>query len=228
MSDVDRGVKLLGKVAKTIGSLREVRSALRDCKAKARKKLRSRDFIWKELVGSTGSWGGTRGSERLKKDKRWRYKSLCALGSPKKRARMLERVLVECGVNRARSKAPLLSRNFETVQAFGGPTRAKELLLGMPGREAKIAFSMVFHGVGPKYGRNILMDGYHPEFRDSVAYDARLGAIARQLGLSFKTYDDAEDFFLRAAHCAGIEGWELDRMIWLFTEKFECGIKRLV
>jgi hypothetical protein len=226
VSDMDRGVRLLGKVAKAIRSLPEVGSALREAKAKARKRLKGRDFIWKELVGSIGNWGGTRGSKRLKKDKRWRYRCLCALGSPKKRARMLERVLVECGVNRARSKAPLLAQNFEMVQALGGPTRVRKLLLDLPDREAKIAFLMDFHGVGPKYGRNILMDGYHPEFRDSIAYDARLGAIARRLGLEFKTYEDAEEFFLRAAGHAGVEGWELDRMIWLFTEKFACEIER--
>lgn len=228
MSGVDKGAKLLGKIAKTIRSLPEVRSALSDGKAKARKKLKSRNFIWKELVGSVGSWGGTRGSKRLKKDKRWHYKSLCALGDTEKRAHLLEQVLVECGVNRARSKAPLLAQNFEIVKALGGPQRVKQLLLSLPGTKPKIEFLMAFHGVGPKYGRNILMDGYHPDFRNSIAYDARLGAIARQLGLSFKTYDNAEDFFLRAAGRAGIEGWELDRMIWRFTEKFECEIKRLV
>jgi hypothetical protein len=71
------------------------------------------------------------------------------------------------------------------------------------------------------------MDGYHPEFRDSIAYDARLGAIAKQLGMSLETYDEAENFFLSVAKRAGIKGWDLDRMMWIFTEKFEEEIDKL-
>jgi hypothetical protein len=137
MASRSGAARLLGKIAKTLGSLPEVRIALRDSKTRSKKRLKSRDFIWKELVGSIGSWGGTRGSEALEKDKRWDYKNLCALGSHKKRACMLEKILVEFSVNRARSKAPLLAKNFEIVHCLGGPKRVKRLLLDMPWREKR-------------------------------------------------------------------------------------------
>lgn len=103
---------------------------------------------------------------------------------------------------------------------MGGVAAAKERLLGQAGREAKIKFLQSFHGIGPKYSRNMLMDVYHPDFRDSIAIDQRILSISKALGLSFRNYNDHEDFYLRVARDAGLNGWELDRLMYRFTDEF--------
>jgi hypothetical protein len=60
--------------------------------------------------------------------------------------------------------------------------RWKADLCTQPGRDGKIAFLKTFHGIGDKYARNILMDVYHREFRDSIAYDERLKKSPRLSG----------------------------------------------
>jgi endonuclease III len=70
-------------------------------------------------------------------------------------------------------------------------------LLTQPGREAKIRFLQTFPGIGPKYARNIMMDVYHEDFRNSIALDVRIKAISDSLGLSFSSYADHESFYLR-------------------------------
>ena len=49
-----------------------------------------------------------------------------------------------------------------------------------------MAFSREFKGIGAKYSRNIMMDTYHPEFRDSIAIDQRIKKVSRTLGLMKK------------------------------------------
>jgi hypothetical protein len=125
---------------------------------------------------------------------------------------MLTRILCECRVNRARSKAPLLAENFEIVKLLGGPSRVKGLLLSLPGRDQKVGFLRIFRGVGPKYARTSSWTCTIETFEIQLP-DARLGRIAKKLDLSFKTYREVEDFFLHVAHSAGLDGWDLDRMI---------------
>jgi len=77
-----------------------------------------------------------------------------------------------------------------------------------------------FPGIGPKYARNIMMDSYHPLFRDRIALDSRVRSVSKKLGIDFKDYSDYENFYLRVAKEAGIEGWELDRLIWEHIDDF--------
>ena|GEM_PF-5788181 len=88
---------------------------------------------------------------------------------------------------------------------------AKRMLKGM------MAFLDNFPGIGPKYARNIMMDCYHPLFRNCIAIDARIKSVSKKLGLEFKGYEEQEYFYKIAAEKAGIEGWELDRLIWGYT-----------
>jgi hypothetical protein len=78
-----------------------------------------------------------------------------------------------------------------------------------------------FPGIGDKYARNIMMDVYHPDFRDSIAVDARINAISNALGLSFASYRDHEAFYLDVAKEAGLNGWELDRLLFNFRTEVE-------
>jgi hypothetical protein len=97
---------------------------------------------------------------------------------------------------------------------------AKERLLREVGREAKIRFLDAFPGIGEKYARNIMMDVYHEDFRESIAIDSRIKAISEALGLSFSSYADHEAFYLTVARKAGLNGWELDRLLYNYRDDF--------
>ena len=62
------------------------------------------------------------------------------------------------------------------------------------------------------------MDAHHREFRDSIAYDERLKKVAKALGLKFGRYEEAEQFFLDVADASGLNGWELDRLLYNGTD----------
>jgi endonuclease III len=111
-------------------------------------------------------------------------------------------------------KAGWLVENFDRVTQLGGPELAKAELMKCKGCDEKIQFWRDFRGIGEKYARNIMMDVYHPDFRNTIAVDARIKRISRKLGLTFPNYKEEEWFYLAAAKRAGIEGWELDRMLY--------------
>ena len=98
--------------------------------------------------------------------------------------------------------------------------KAIEKLLSAQGREEKMRFLEKFPGIGPKYARNIMMDVYHEDFRNSIAIDVRVKKISENLGLNFKKYQEHENFFLDAAREANLNGWELDRLMYNFTDDF--------
>lgn len=115
-------------------------------------------------------------------------------------------------------KAAWLVEDFDRIVQFGGPKQAKAELFKRNGREAKMQFWREFKGIGKKYARNIMMDIYHPDFRNFIAVDARIGRITQKLGLSFKTYEDEEQFYLTVAKQSELEGWDLDRIMYRFRD----------
>jgi endonuclease III len=117
-------------------------------------------------------------------------------------------------------KARYIAGCFERIQRIGGPEAAKQRLLQQPGREGKIQFLKQFPGIGDKYARNIMMDIYHQDFRNSIAIDARIQRISTAWGLEFASYREHEAFYLRVAERAGLNGWELDRLMFHFTDDF--------
>lgn len=66
------------------------------------------------------------------------------------------------------------------------------------------------------------MDAYHPDFRDTIAIDLRIQKITEALGHSFKPneYDEHERFYQEIAGEAGLRGWELDRLLYGYTDHF--------
>jgi endonuclease III len=124
-------------------------------------------------------------------------------------------------------KARYILECFQYVETLGGPEKAKNLLLAQPGREGKIHFLRTFPGIGPKYARNIMMDVYQGDFRDSIALDTRIKSISIALGLSFSDSDylEHEAFYLEVAHAAGLNGWELDRLLFNFLDEVKQGLK---
>lgn len=65
-----------------------------------------------------------------------------------------------------------------------------------------------------------MMDVYHEDFRDSIAVDVRIKRISDAWGLSFPSYEEHENFYLSVATDAGLNGWELDRLMFNFTNEF--------
>ncbi len=182
------------------------------------------DFLWHYLLQSFSTMGRAAGSRGLIENKvnynRVTFESLSIL-SPADREAQVRDVCRAAKIRMPDRKAEFINRCFAYVQELGGPTAAKEKLLALPGRAAKLTFLQTFPGIGPKYARNIMMDVYHEDFRDSIAIDIRIKAISTALGLTFSSYEDHEQFYLDVAAEAGLNGWELDRLLFNFRDDVE-------
>jgi N-glycosylase/DNA lyase len=172
---------------------------------------------------SFSTWGGAKGHEGLignqDKYRRVTFETLSGVDADKRRL-VLEEVFLAAKVRYAVVKAKLMARNYDLVPKMGGPVEATRQALAQDGKEAKIAFMKRFYGIGPKYARNIWMDAYHPDFRDTIAVDLRIKKITKALGYSFKTFEEEERFYQDIAREAGLQGWELDRLLYAYTDHF--------
>jgi len=201
---------------------RRHRATLDDQKAKL-SELERPDFLWHHLLQSFATMGRNAGARGLIGNKsnydKLRFDVLAQLAPAARRTQ----VETTCRMGKIRMpgiKAGYILTCFDQIQKLGGPESAKARLLAQEGREAKIAFLKSFHGIGDKYARNIMMDVYHPEFRDTIAIDARIKALSQALGLRFDSYAAHEEFYLSVAQEAGLNGWELDRLVFSFQSEF--------
>jgi hypothetical protein len=198
------------------------RSTLDNLKAEYAQ-LKRPDFFWHYLLQSFATMGRAAGWHGLIGNKgnynKLRFELLTSL-SPTARRNQVEETCRAAKIRMPSVKARYILNCFEHVQRLGGPEAAKAKLLAQPGREAKIAFLKSFSGIGDKYARNIMMDVYHPDFRESIAIDTRIKALSQALGLNFDSYAAHEEFYLSVAREAGLTGWELDRLIFNFQSEF--------
>ncbi len=181
------------------------------------------DFLWHYLLQSFATMGKASGWKGLigtpGNYNRLRYEVLKRLDD-QSRALQVERICREAGICMPPTKAKYILSCFKQVQGLGGPEAAKKALLSKQGRDAKIRFLKTFHGIGDKYARNIMMDVYHEDFRDSIAIDARIKSLSKQWGLEFSSYQEQERYYLSVAAEAGLNGWELDRLMFKFQSEF--------
>ena len=219
------------KRAILVASLRRptpaMRAYLRERKHYARQ-IRSRpDLIWHLLLQSFATMGNSRGWQGLFDTPgladEISYRTLSRL-SPAARRRRINRVLRQAVVRMPQRKTEWLLANFRMIQKRGGIRAVTREALLLPSREAKLRFMTTFHGIGPKYGRNVWMDVYDPRFRNAIAVDERIKSITRGLGYSFRTYEEHEAFYQTVATEAGLEPWALDRLLYGFRDHF---LKRL-
>lgn len=193
-------------------------------------KYEQKDFVWHLLLQSFATWGNSRGWKGLigteENYRRVTYERLEEMPTGR-RPGHIEEVLREAKVRYPERKARYLSENVEIIREMGGLQAAREEALARPGAEAKIKFMKQFKGIGDKYARNIWMDARHPDFRDKVALDQRIRGITDLLGKDFESYEAEEAFYLEIAEEAGLTGWELDRLLYNFTDRFETAIKRV-
>lgn len=188
-----------------------------------RGQLNRPDFLWHYLLQSFATMGGAAGAKGLI-DNKHNYEKvgydLLARLWPDARAIQVEQTCREARLRWPAAKTRYILGCFEKVESLGGPKVAKRKLLKLTGREAKIHFLKSFPGIGDKYARNIMMDVYHEDFRDSVAIDSRIQELSNAWGLSFDSYSEHEGFYLSVASVAGLNGWELDRLMFNFKSEF--------
>jgi hypothetical protein len=201
----------------------EMRRYLSNQKRWGKGELERPDFVWHVLLQSFATWGTARGHEGLIENqhnyRRVTFEALTKLDA-QERLRVLKEVFLAAKVRYAVMKAKLMVRNYVLTAEMGGPTEATRQALAQEGKEAKIAFMRRFYGIGPKYARNIWMDAYHPDFRDTIAVDLRIRRITKALGYSFRTYEAEERFYQDIAKDAGLQGWEVDRLLYEYTDYF--------
>ena len=186
------------------------------------------DFIWHYLLQSFATMGGSAGWAGLIGNKtnyaKVAYDVLERL-EPGDRKR---EVLTVCRCAKLRwpeRKAAFIVSAFETIRELGGFSAANKRIFDARGREAKMRFLKSFKGIGPKYARNMMMDVYDDDFRSSIAIDSRIKKLSERWGLSFASYEEHERFYLGVATDAGINGWELDRLLYNFHDEFVARVR---
>jgi hypothetical protein len=148
------------------------------------------------------------------------YPELAELGRKKREAKLLS-ALRKAKVRMQTLKARELAANVDQIKKeLDGVEEATRRMLGLGSREEKYQFMRSFDGIGEKYGRNVWMDIYDKDFRDTIAVDQRLKKVARALGFTGKRYKEAEDFYRAISQEAGLEPWALDRLLYNFTKYF--------
>ena len=83
-----------------------------------------------------------------------------------------------------------------------------------------------FHGIGDKYGRNVWMIQYDPDFRETIAVDERIKGVTEELGRTFRDYVEHEAFYYQIATESNLEPWEVDRLLYWFRDHFVSAIRR--
>jgi hypothetical protein len=185
------------------------------------------DVLWHELLVSLATMGNARGYDGLIGDEKlYEQVTFDALSemAPEDRSGQAETVFREAGVRMPAQKARWLAVNVRRVREMGGPEEAWEAALRRSGRDEKLQFLQQFDGIGPKYARNIWMDLYHPDFRDTIAIDDRIRGITEKLGREFDHYSQHENFYRQIARDANLEAWAVDRLLFGFTDYFETAI----
>ena len=222
-----KGRSRLVKQARAI-AIREEK-LLNEMKRNGRKMLRRSDFLWHILVENAATLGSSRGYAGLIKtlENYRRVEYSAAIRVPRVRLEShLSKALLAGKVRMPRQKARNLARCLDLIEALGGAARARKAALSMPGTDAKIAFLKLFPGVGPKYARNTWMNVHHEDFRNTIAIDSRIQSISDALGVRFRTYEEHEAFYREVARDAGMDAWDLDRIMYRFQGELLSAVRR--
>jgi hypothetical protein len=193
-------------------------------KAEGIERLERPDLLWYQLVSSAATQGNAKGWERLSSNPEWlqsiAFSALLPLNFSKRRD-AIRRTFKDANVRMQSPKDKWLANSIEKIkEEWGGLKQANANMLSLRGKADKLKFISAFDGIGPKYQRNIWMDLYDPDFRDSIAIDSRLAKIASALGCGKLTQSNGETLFRNIAKDAGREPWDVDRLLFNFNEYF--------
>lgn len=194
--------------------------------AARRSEIGESGWLWRILLESWSTHGGSRGYEGLMSHPRLGELSYERMvrRSVARRAAVAEPIFREAAVRYPKEKAKSLAASVDVVKRQGGPDAARDALFRCSGAPEKIRFLRQYQGIGPKYARNILMTVVDPDLRHSIAVDARITKLARALGLSGGRAE-IERALLQVAEEAGLEGWQLDRLIYGHLDEFLAALR---
>jgi hypothetical protein len=209
----------LVRAVKTVWKRSEVKDKIAALKRK-QADFEREDFVWRAILSGFSTMGNSRGYEGLMQNEanysKVAYPALQKV-SPRWRKEHIAKVFRSAGIRYAERKAGWLNENVNVMRKLGGLDSAKRELEGAYKMSGKIALLTTFKGISKKYARNMMMDVYHPEFQNCIAVDARIKKVSKALGLRFSTFEEEEQFYIASAKAARLQPWELDRVIYNFT-----------
>lgn len=180
------------------------------------------DWLWHEFIVSISTWGNAKRAQKLLKNETLynniKYDNIKKLSYDEIKD-IIKKTIKEAKIGvrniSPEKKADLLFKNFILLQDMGGCEIVSRFLLNIKGKKSKILFLSLFNGISEKYARNIFMDIYHEEFRNSIAVDERIKKILNFLEIPDNIqYEEKENILLAIAEESGFEPWELDRYIF--------------
>jgi len=199
---------------------------IEELKQTAQQRRERPDMLWFELILSMGTWGNSRGG-KLATDETYysqvEYSHLLDMDE-NERIDHLQNVLDDAGVRYPNKKSRYISSQMNKVRESGGLTPAQKEFESKNGKEAKIDFLREFKGIGDKYARNIGMDVFHPDFRDTIALDDRIDSVSDELGVEFESYEKHEQFYVDIADRLDMTAWELDRLLYRYINEITAEI----
>lgn len=176
------------------------------------------EWLWFILLQSYGTLGNSNGGI-IAHEPNMQYSKLASL-KPKQRKETIRKYSKENGVRYPNRKTDQIDDAFQLIAKKGGLEAVSATASSLQGREEKIEFLLQFKGIGNKYARNAWMDLHDTDFINSIAVDSNINKILDKLGLSGKDYLVQERKLVSIAKAAGMSGWELDRILYNFTDSF--------
>ena len=176
------------------------------------------DWLWFILLQSYGTLGNSKGGS-IAHESAMKYNNLASL-SKTQRKKIIEKLVKSNGLRYPNKKAQWINDSFELIAGLGGARAATSLAGTLSNKSEKLEFMKQFKGFGDKYARNAWMDLCDSDFANTIAVDSNLNKILDKLGLLVATYLVQEKKLVSIAKSAGITGWELDRLLYKFTNQF--------
>jgi hypothetical protein len=211
----------LTEAVKRVLETTDAKQRIEEQKRTAEQRRERSDTLWFELILSMSTWQGSSGSD-LATEKEYysevTYNKLLQMPE-KERVQHLKQVLFDAGVNMHEKKSRYISSHVNRIESMGGLDAAQQEFESKDGKNAKMNFLKQFKGIGDKYSRNIGMDLFHPDFRDTVALDTRIRNVTDELGIGFDSYEQEEEFYIAVADRIGVTPWELDRILYRYTDE---------
>ncbi len=157
-------------------------------------------------------------SERVTMQNRTAYKLLAIFVAPTV-VTFLFSLRVGISLLLALRKTDFINAQVHRIDSLGGVYSAHQEFETKDGKEAKMDFLRKFKGIGDEYARNIGMDIFHPDFRGTIALDTRIKGISDELDVEFDSYEKHEQFYVSVAGQLDITAWELDRILYRYTDE---------
>jgi hypothetical protein len=222
----DTAQRALADAVRTVLDETDADKRIEELKRTAQQRRERPDMLWFELILSMATLQGSSGSTLATEDEYYsqvQYQTLLAMDEDE-RIDHLEDVLLDAGVNMHLRKADFINAQVQRIDSLGGLDSAQQEFEARDGKEAKMDFLREFKGIGDKYARNIGMDIFHPDFQDTIALDARIKGVSDELGIEFDSYERHEQFYTSVAERLGITAWELDRILYRYTDEVTANI----